>query len=71
MFSSNLQRTVNYLMAIIMIIGNLVMLNYFRRLDTIEECQISPEELGFVKKYIYGLLFLNILVFVLQMMQIV
>ena len=70
MFSSNMQRFVNYIMAIIIIIGNLVILNYFRKLDRIEECKIGAQELEFIEKYLYSLVFLNIAVFAMQMMQI-
>ena len=70
MFSSNLQRTVNYIMAIIIVVGNLVILNYLRKLDKVDDCVISAEELDFMKKYLYGMIFLNITVFVLQMFKI-
>ena len=71
MFSSNLQRTVNYIMAIIIVVGNLVILNYLRKLDKVEDCAISAEELDFMKKYLYGMIFLNITVFAFQVMQLV
>ena len=70
MFSSNLQRTVNYIMAIIIVVGNLVILNYLRKLDKVEDCAISPDELDFMKKYLYGMIFLNITVFAFQMFKI-
>lgn len=70
MFSGDMQRTLNYIMAIIIVVGNLVILNYFRRLDRIEECKIGLEELEFIEKYLYSLIFLNITVFVLQMLRI-
>ena len=66
MFSSNLQRTVNYLMAIVIVIGNLVILNYLRKLDSVEDCVLSKGELDFMKKYLYGMIFLNVTVFILQ-----
>ena len=66
----NLQRTINYIMAIIIVVGNLVILNYLRKLDKVEDCAISDEELEFMKKYLYGMIFLNIAVFILQMLQI-
>lgn len=70
MFSTNLQRTVNYLMAIVIIIGNLVILNYLRKLDSVDDCVLSKGELDFMNKYLYGMIFLNVTVFILQILNI-
>ena len=66
MFSTVLQWAINYLIAIVIIIGNLVILNYLRKLDNIDDCVLSKGELDFMKKYLYGMIFLNLTVFILQ-----